>query len=640
MERSNLKRLISGFKLQRLLPLAFLLSAVAWPANLHLPGVVNIQTSASIGVTADPNAKAVLDVVSTTKGVLLPRMTTTQQNAISSPPEGLWIYDNVLHMPAVYNGSGWLDVFSASNLSAGTLPAARLPNPSASTLGGVESLASTTHQWINTISTSGVPSSTQPAFSDVSGSVTAAQLPNPTASTLGGVESLAAVSHNFLTSISTSGVPTQAQPAFTDISGSVAAAQLPNPSASTLGGVESLAAVSHKFLTSISTSGVPTQAQPVCGDLSDAAASCNTDATNASNISSGTLAVARGGTGLSSGTSGGVPYYSGSGTIASSAALTSHAIMIGGGTGATPYTLASNGSSTQCLISAGASADPGWGACTGARTPTQQKFLSTGSQTGWAITVSSANATVGATYTNNSNTYTVQGTISAGTLLFVSGTGATSGTTLTKATGTGDATITFSTKVASATYTTAGTYLRVKMAAGGGSGGAGDGGGAGNAGTPSYFGANLLVANGGAGGGNAGANGGAGGTASIAAGASGLPISGGSGSGGSISGGQNVAGGAGGVTCFGGGGGGGGGTNAGLAGAANTGAGGGGGSSVAINASSAGAGGGAGACTDEVLITSPAATMPYVIGTGGAAVGTGSRIGQAGGTGALVITEY
>jgi hypothetical protein len=44
-------------------------------------------------------------------------------------------------------------------------------------------------------------------------------LPNPSSSTLGGVQSAAAVSHQFLTSISTSGVPALAQPAATDISG-------------------------------------------------------------------------------------------------------------------------------------------------------------------------------------------------------------------------------------------------------------------------------------------------------------------------------------------------------------------------------------------------------------------------------------
>lgn len=59
----------------------------------------------------------------------------------------------------------------------------------------------------------------------VTGTLPAANLPNPTSSTLGGVESLAAASHNFLTSISTGGVPTQAQPAFSDVSGNATIAQ-------------------------------------------------------------------------------------------------------------------------------------------------------------------------------------------------------------------------------------------------------------------------------------------------------------------------------------------------------------------------------------------------------------------------------
>lgn len=46
--------------------------------------------------------------------------------------------------------------------------------------------------------------------------------------------------------------------------------------------------------------------------------------------------VANGGTGIASGTSGGVPYYSGSTTIASSGALTNNAAMFGGGAGAAP----------------------------------------------------------------------------------------------------------------------------------------------------------------------------------------------------------------------------------------------------------------------------------------------------------------
>lgn len=58
-------------------------------------------------------------------------------------------------------------VVSASDVTTGTLPAAQLPNPSASSLGGVESYAAVSHQWINTISNSGVPASSQPTLADI-----------------------------------------------------------------------------------------------------------------------------------------------------------------------------------------------------------------------------------------------------------------------------------------------------------------------------------------------------------------------------------------------------------------------------------------------------------------------------------------
>ena len=53
----------------------------------------------------------------------------------------------------------------------------------------------------------------------------------------------------------------------------------------------------------------------------------------------GQLAVARGGTGLASGTSGGVLGFTASGTIASSALLAANSLMVGGGAGATPSTV-------------------------------------------------------------------------------------------------------------------------------------------------------------------------------------------------------------------------------------------------------------------------------------------------------------
>lgn len=52
------------------------------------------------------------------------------------------------------------------------------------------------------------------------------------------------------------------------------------------------------------------------------------------------LPVARGGTGLLTGTSGGMLGFTGTTTIASSALLAQHGVMLGGGAGATPATLA------------------------------------------------------------------------------------------------------------------------------------------------------------------------------------------------------------------------------------------------------------------------------------------------------------
>lgn len=52
-----------------------------------------------------------------------------------------------------------------------------------------------------------------------------------------------------------------------------------------------------------------------------------------------TVAVNKGGTGLTSGTSGGVLYYSASGTLASSGALAANAIVVGGGAGVAPSTV-------------------------------------------------------------------------------------------------------------------------------------------------------------------------------------------------------------------------------------------------------------------------------------------------------------
>jgi hypothetical protein len=74
---------------------------------------------------------------------------------------------------------------------------------------------------------------------------------------------------------------------------------------------------------------------------------------------SGTLPVANGGTGLTAGTSGGIPYYSSTSAITSSALLTQYGVVYGGGAGASPVATA-NGTTGQAFV-ATTSGAPSWG---------------------------------------------------------------------------------------------------------------------------------------------------------------------------------------------------------------------------------------------------------------------------------------
>jgi hypothetical protein len=74
---------------------------------------MRIDSAGSLGIgTASPNASAILDVQSTTKGVRMPNMTTTQKNAISSPAAGLMVFDTTLSKLCVYSGAAWQTITS------------------------------------------------------------------------------------------------------------------------------------------------------------------------------------------------------------------------------------------------------------------------------------------------------------------------------------------------------------------------------------------------------------------------------------------------------------------------------------------------------------------------------------------------
>lgn len=107
-------------------------------------------------------------------------------------------------------------------------------------------------------------------------------------------------------------------------------------SAAALQVVTNNATATNEFLTQ-SSGGAPAWAALLAADI---------PSLNASKINAGQLAVAQGGTALASGTSGGVLYFSGTGTIASSLALTQNTITLGGGAGSAPFSQAL-GSSNQ-----------------------------------------------------------------------------------------------------------------------------------------------------------------------------------------------------------------------------------------------------------------------------------------------------
>jgi len=100
------------------------------------------------GVVGDPSA--ILDIGSTARGFLIPRMNTAQRNAIVAPAEGLLIYNLDCKDINLYNGTSWLSMM----LGAPTTIAAT----------GVNSAAFTANWTINGAITYYLDVSTSPIF--------------------------------------------------------------------------------------------------------------------------------------------------------------------------------------------------------------------------------------------------------------------------------------------------------------------------------------------------------------------------------------------------------------------------------------------------------------------------------------------
>jgi hypothetical protein len=70
---------------------------------------------AQVGIgTETPANSAILDISSTNKGILFPRMSTAQRNAIATPDIGLYIFDTNTKSPWFYNGTSWINTAGAN----------------------------------------------------------------------------------------------------------------------------------------------------------------------------------------------------------------------------------------------------------------------------------------------------------------------------------------------------------------------------------------------------------------------------------------------------------------------------------------------------------------------------------------------
>jgi hypothetical protein len=108
--------------------------------------VFTATTYAQVGIgTTEPNTSAALDITSTTKGLLPPRMTYAQRQAISSPATGLMIYCTDCGaggQAQVYNGTAWVNMIGGEATNqpptvASTTAASNIFNTSATSGGNI-----------------------------------------------------------------------------------------------------------------------------------------------------------------------------------------------------------------------------------------------------------------------------------------------------------------------------------------------------------------------------------------------------------------------------------------------------------------------------------------------------------------------
>lgn len=74
-----------------------------------------LQSYSQVGIgTTNPHTSSILDINSATQGLLVPRLTTIERNAISAPANGLMIYNTTISCFEFFNGITWQSLCNTS----------------------------------------------------------------------------------------------------------------------------------------------------------------------------------------------------------------------------------------------------------------------------------------------------------------------------------------------------------------------------------------------------------------------------------------------------------------------------------------------------------------------------------------------
>jgi hypothetical protein len=146
-----------GFHMRKI-ALALLLAGIFSPAMAQTPNTIHNQSTVTLPVAVGDE----LAIWDPTKTLPLGQYKATVQQLF-----------NIAGIGGDCTGSGGPVVsivcsLAATKITSGTLAAARLPLPTSSSVGGVQSVTPVTHQFMTSISTGGVGALAQPSVADLS----------------------------------------------------------------------------------------------------------------------------------------------------------------------------------------------------------------------------------------------------------------------------------------------------------------------------------------------------------------------------------------------------------------------------------------------------------------------------------------